>query len=260
MNDVLCAIIERTRTDLREAPIAMPEVRAAAEARRRDVEPHRFARAVAGDASVRVIAEVKAKSPSAGAIAPDPDVEAIAGAYRDGGAAAISVVVEPHFFGGSRTWLARAAGASRLPVIMKDFVVAPEQVVRGIAAGADAVLLLASVLDAAKIREFTDVAREFGCDTLVEVHDEAELERAVEAGATLVGVNNRDLRDFSVSLATSERLAASIPEGVTRVAESGIRSVDDVRRLRAAGYHAFLVGESLLREVDRSEAVRRLCA
>ena len=223
---------------------AVPDVRPTPEARR--------------PTPPRLIAEIKAASPSAGPIAPDPDVEAIARDYALGGAAAMSVVTEPEFFRGSRAWIARAKQASGLPVVMKDFVVDASQIVRGIAAGADAVLLLASLLEPARLRDFIALTEAYGCDVLVEVHDEAELEKAVAAGARIVGVNNRDLRDFRVDLATSERLAESIPAGVVRVAESGIRSRADVERLRAAGFDALLVGESLLRESDRAEAVRRL--
>ena len=129
---------------------------------------------------------------------------------------------------------------------------------RGIAAGADAILLLASLLDARKILDFIGLLEAYGCDALVEVHDEQELERAVQGGAKLIGVNNRDLRDFHVDLATSERLGALMPPETIRVAESGIRTRADVERLAAAGFHAFLVGESLLRQHDRTAAVRTL--
>jgi indole-3-glycerol phosphate synthase len=154
--------------------------------------------------------------------------------------------------------LLRARTASGLPVVMKDFIVEPSQIVRGVAAGADAILLLASLLDAVKLRDFLALLEAYGCDGLVEVHDEEELARAVEAGAKLIGVNNRNLRDFHVDLGTSERLGALMPAGTIRVAESGIKTVADVTRLRAAGFHAFLVGESLLRQSDRAAAVRAL--
>jgi len=137
---------------------------------------------------------------------------------------------------------------------MKDFIVDESQLIRGFAAGASAILLLASLLDAKQIKHFIDVLDDFGCDALVEVHDEQELERARDA--RIVGVNNRNLRDFSVDLATSERL--QIPSGKVKVAESGIKSRADIDRLRAAGFHAFLVGESLLRQNDRAAAVRAL--
>lgn len=251
---VLDRIVERTRERLRDEP--KPDRRAAEEVARAK-EAHAFANALRGD-SINVIAEIKAASPSAGPIVPNPDVEAIAREYASGGAAAISVVTEPDFFHGSREWLRRARSSANRPVIMKDFIVEPSQILRGVIAGADGILLLASLLDEHQLRDFVALVDAYGCDALVEVHDEAELDRALAANATLIGVNNRDLRDFRVDLATSERLGARIPDGILRVAESGIRTSQDVDRLRAAGFHAFLVGESLLRQNDRARAVRAL--
>jgi indole-3-glycerol phosphate synthase len=207
---------------------------------------------------ISVIAEIKSASPSAGPIVENPHVEAIAAAYKEGGAAAISVVTEPEFFRGSREWIERAAQSSGLPVLMKDFIIEESQLIRGIAAGASAILLLASLLDATQIRDFIACLDEYSCDALVEVHDEAELPRAVGGGARIIGINNRNLRDFSVDLGASERLALQIPPGVLRVAESGIKTRADVDRLRAAGFDAFLVGDSLLRQNDRADAVRQL--
>ncbi len=251
---VLEQIVERTRERLRGE--AKPDRKAAEEIAGRR-KAFAFREAISRD-GVNVIAEIKSASPSAGSIVDDPDVESIARDYARGGAAAMSIVTEPEFFRGSRDWIARGKNAGGLPVVMKDFVVEPSQLVRGIAAGADAVLLLASLLDTAQIRDFVAVLEAYGCDALVEVHDEAELERAVEGGARLIGVNNRDLRDFRVDLGTSERLGALMPAEAIRVAESGIRTRADVERLQAAGFHAFLVGESLLRQEDRAAAVRAL--
>lgn len=253
MSAILTQIVERTRQRLRFEPRT---TLAAAEAVARSRTAFAFSTAI-GKAGVNVIAEIKAASPSAGPIAPEPDVETIAGDYLRGGAAAISVVTEPDFFKGDRAWVARARTAG-LPVIMKDFIVDPRQIVGAVAAGADAVLLLASLLDAHQLRDFTATAHELGCDVLVEVHDERELVRATAASARLIGVNNRDLRTFEVRLETAERLAPLIPRGAVRVAESGIRSRSDVLRLQAAGFGAFLVGESLLRQNDRAGAVRAL--
>lgn len=257
MKDVLEKIVARTRERLMNAPIDVEEVRRKAFVTRRERPNHAFAAALKRP-GVNVIAEIKAASPSAGPIVPNPDVERIAREYREGGAAAMSVVVEPEFFGGSTGWLARARAASGLPVIMKDFVVAPLQLFCGIAAGADAVLLLASLLDAKEIARFIDFLDEYGVDALVEVHDDAELDRAVQGGARIIGVNNRDLRTFNVDLATAERLSKRIPSAAVKVAESGIKTSQDVDRLRKAGFGAFLVGESLLRQNDRAAAVRSL--
>ncbi|HEU4523101.1 MAG TPA: indole-3-glycerol phosphate synthase TrpC [Thermoanaerobaculia bacterium] len=238
---VLDQIVERTRARLAT----------------RSRKPHAFAEALSRS-GVNVIAEIKSASPSAGTIVETPEVETIARSYRDGGAAAISIVTEPEFFRGDLWWLRRASAASGLPVIMKDFVVDPLQIAEGVAAGADAMLLLASLLTPEQIRQSIALLDACGCDALVEVHDEEELQRAIDGGARLIGVNNRDLRDFRVDLATSERLARLIPPGVIKIAESGIGTRDDVQRLRAAGFDAFLVGESLLRQNDRAAAVRRL--
>ncbi|HEX6642362.1 MAG TPA: indole-3-glycerol phosphate synthase TrpC [Thermoanaerobaculia bacterium] len=254
---VLDQIVERTLHRLREEPMDVEDVRRAARDQASTRTPFAFWSALSRD-GVNVIAEIKSASPSAGSIVDTPDVESIAREYKAGGAAAISIVTEPEFFRGSTTWIARAKAASALPVIMKDFILEPSQLMRGIAAGADAILLLASLLDARRILDFIGLLEAYGCDALVEVHDEQELERAIEGGARIIGVNNRDLRNFDVDLGISERLGALMPADKIRVAESGIRTRADVDRLRAAGFHAFLVGESLLRQADRAAAVRTL--
>jgi len=251
---VLDRIVERTRERMR---LEEKPDRRAAEAMAEQRTAFAF-RAALQREGVNVIAEIKSASPSAGSIVEDPDVESIARDYARGGAAALSIVTEPEFFHGSREWILRAKNAAGLPAIMKDFIVEPSQIVRAVAAGADAVLLLASLLDAPRIRDFVALLEAYGCDALVEVHDELELTRAIDGGARLIGVNNRDLRDFHVDLGISERLAALMPQDVVRVAESGIRTREDVDRLRAAGFHAFLVGESLLRQNDRQAAVHAL--
>jgi indole-3-glycerol phosphate synthase len=258
MNDVLQRIVATTRARLEARPIDVAEARRAALACVAGRGAFAFSRALRGGPAIRVIAEVKAASPSAGAIVENPNVEAIASAYKAGGASAISIVTEPDFFRGSRDWIGRAVSANGLPVIMKDFIVEESQLLEGVAAGASAILLLASLLDADRIAAFIAVLDEFGVDALVEVHDEAELERAVGGGARLIGVNNRDLRNFDVRLETSERLIRHIPAEAIKVSESGIRTRADVERLHAAGFDAFLVGESLLRQSDRAAAVREL--
>lgn len=243
---ILDDIVSRTRARLGDEP---PPGRAVAH------EPSFALTAALRKDRVNVIAEIKSASPSAGPIIDNPDVAAIAAAYKEGGAAAVSIVTEPEFFHGSREWIARVAG---LPVLMKDFIIDESQLIRGVAAGASAILLLASLLDAAQIRDFIACLDSYSCDALVEVHDEAELDRAIGGGARIIGINNRNLRDFSVDLGASERLSPRIPGGVLRVAESGIRTRSDIDRLRAAGFDAFLVGESLLRQNDRAAAVRKL--
>jgi indole-3-glycerol phosphate synthase len=252
MSDFLDRIVERTRARISHEPAD----RAGAERASAQRQPFAFSNALKRD-GINVIAEIKSASPSAGSIVPDPDVESIASDYKRGGAAAISIVTEPEFFRGSREWIARAK-TTALPVIMKDFVIECSQLVNGIAAGADAILLLASLLDGRRIAEFISLLDAYGCDALVEVHDEQELERAIEGGARIIGINNRNLRDFSVDLRTSETLVQRIPNGAVKVAESGIKNSQDVDRLRNAGFNAFLVGESLLRQNDRAAAVREL--
>jgi len=254
---VLDQIVERTRARLRFEPMDVEDIRRAARDVAATKTPFAFRNAISRD-GINVIAEIKSASPSAGTIVENPNVESIARDYASGGAAAISIVTEPEFFHGSTTWIARAKTAAALPVIMKDFVVEPSQLMRGIAAGADAILLLASLLDARRLMDFIGLLEAYGCDALVEVHDEQELELATQGGARIIGVNNRDLRDFHVDLGTSERLGALMPHDTIRVAESGIRNGADVQRLRTAGFHAFLVGESLLRQSDRAAAVRTL--
>lgn len=258
MNDVLQQIVSATRSRLAEESPDRGRLEIMARVQAEGREPFAFARALRNRGAIRVIAEVKAASPSAGTIVENPSVAEIALAYQQGGASAISIVTEADFFKGSRDWIGRASSATGLPVIMKDFIVDDVQLLRGVAAGANAILLLASLLDAPQIAAYIALLDRFGCDALVEVHDEAELQRAIGGGARLIGVNNRDLRDFRVDLATSERLGAMIPAGVLKVSESGIRTRDDVDRLTAAGFDAFLVGESLLRQSDRSAAVRQL--
>lgn len=255
-------ILERTRQDLarrqEDQPLAALERALAA---RSPAVP--FAATLRGE-RVRVIAEVKRASPSKGPIAPAISAEAVARDYLAGGAAAISVLTDEPFFQGSLadleavSRLAHAAQPPR-PVLRKDFIVDPYQVAEARAHGADAVLLIVAALSAGSLRELMAAVRDYGLEALVEVHDEAELERALAAGAQVVGINNRDLRTFSVDLSVSERLAPLVPRDRVVVAESGIHSRADVERLAAAGVHAILVGESLMVAADRRAAVEALC-
>lgn len=208
----------------------------------------------------RVIAEIKRRSPSAGEILPGAAdrVEEVARAYRRAGAAALSVVIERDFFGGDPAWLPRAKGASGLPVLMKDFVVDERQLDQALSLGADAVLLIVAALGDSELGTLHSAARGRGLAVLVEAHDAAEARRALAAGAELVGVNARDLATFRVDLPEMARLGRELPPGTLRVAESGIRAAADVARLGAAGYDAFLVGESLLRSGDPARALRAL--
>jgi indole-3-glycerol phosphate synthase len=195
----------------------------------------------------RIIAEIKLKSPSAGELMRGRDVLATARAYEKGGAACISVVTEEDNFGGMAELLHDVRAAVSLPLLRKDFIIDEYQIVEARAYGADAVLLIASILDAAKLKRFIQSARGLGLDSLVEVHDGSELRKALAAGAQIVGINNRDLKTFKVDLRVSARLVAEVPDGVVCVSESGIRTREDVAMLAKAGVDAFLIGETLLR-------------
>ncbi len=246
--------------------------RAAASADRRSVEslleeldgidhhprPFRDTLAAAGPGGAAVVAEVKRRSPSKGDLRAGLDPARLAADYERGGARALSVLTDAEWFGGSADDLRRARAAAALPVLRKDFTVDPRDVVDAALMGADCVLLIAAALDGAELAELSGLARDVGLDCMVEVHDEAELERALACGASLVGVNQRDLFTFEVDRARAVRVAAAIPDGVVRVAESGIRGRDDVAALAGAGYHAVLVGETLVTAADPEAALRRL--
>jgi indole-3-glycerol phosphate synthase len=207
---------------------------------------------------VTVIAELKRASPSKGALAPDLDPGDLARTYQASGAAALSVLTDHDFFAGSPEDLAVARAATSLPVLRKDFTVGPADVLDARCMGADAVLLIAAALLPDEIPELMALAASVGLDSLVEVHDEAEAERALVSGATLIGVNQRDLTTFEVDPARATRVAGMLPAEVIRVAESGIRDGDDVRRLGDAGFDAVLVGEALVTAPDPAAALREL--
>jgi indole-3-glycerol phosphate synthase len=214
--------------------------------------------AVADSGELAVIAEVKRRSPSKGDLAADLDPAAVAADYARGGAAALSVLTDADAFGGSPDDLQAARASVSLPVLRKDFTVDARDVCDARLMGADAVLLIVAALADDELARFHELARHLGLDVLVEVHDETELERAMVLGADLVGVNQRDLVTFAVDSARAERMAPLMPDGVVRVAESGVRGPEDARRLADAGYHAVLVGESVVTSGDRTGAVRAL--
>ncbi len=216
-----------------------------------------FTEALSGD-GVNLIAEFKRRSPSKGVLREDLQAPTVAQAYEAAGAAALSVLTEEDFFGGHLGDLRQARAATALPTLRKDFVVDPYQVWEAWIAGADAVLLIVAALSEEELRKLIDTTLEAGLDALVEVHDGQELERALRCGSRLLGVNNRDLRTLQVSLDTSLGLASSIPDHVVAVSESGIASGADVRRLRDAGYDAFLVGERFMTAPDPGRALAQL--
>ena len=250
--DVLARILARKREEVEEGirRVPLPEMRRrAADA----PAPRGFRAAIearVGAGRPAVIAEIKRASPSRGVIRRDFDPTRIAAGYERGGAAALSVLTDREFFQGSPEHLRAARAASSLPVLRKDFLIDPWQVHEARAMGADCVLLIVAALDDDTLRRLAGTAREAGVDILVEAHDEAELERALRVPAPLVGINNRDLRTFETTLATTERLAGRVPADRRTVTESGIASREDVARLRARGVHAFLVGEAFMSAPD----------
>jgi len=243
------ALGERSRT----RPLEMLQAACAAQGPRRP-----FAAALSRPGRVNVIAEFKRRSPSRGVIRDGLAPAAAARAYQAGGAVALSVLTEDAHFGGRLEDLSEARSASELPVLRKDFVVDPYQVWEAAAAGADAVLLIVAILTDAELRLLLASAQQAGLESLVEVHEAVELRRARDAGARLLGVNSRDLRTMRVRLETALELAPLLPVGVPAVAESGIRTGEDVRRLREAGYRAFLVGEHLMQSREPGAALAAL--
>lgn len=218
----------------------------------------RDALAATSQRELAVISEIKRRSPSKGDLHVGLDPAALARTYADGGAACLSVLTDQEFFGGSAADLQAARAACSLPVLRKDFTVCAHDVCDARLMGADCVLLIAAALAPAELAELHRLAVELGLDVLVEIHDEGELEHALAAGATLVGVNQRDLVTFQVDHERAERMAGVIPEGAVKVAESGVRDATDAARLRAAGYDAVLVGETLVTAPDPAAAVRSL--
>jgi indole-3-glycerol phosphate synthase len=215
-------------------------------------------RAGSSDGRIAVIAEVKRRSPSKGDIDAGLDPATLARAYERGGASCISVLTDVEYFGGSVDDLEAVRAAVSAPVLRKDFTVSTRDVCDARLMGADAVLLIVAALDDHELADFHAIARELRLDALVEVHDEPELQRALDIGASLIGVNQRDLVTFEVDTARAVRLAPLMPPRVVRVAESGIGSTEDAKPLAEAGYHAVLVGESLVRAADPTAAVAEL--
>ena len=235
-------------------PLAALERRAAS-ARPRGAA---FEEALGATRRVNVIAECKRRSPSRGVLAAEYDPVRIARQYDQGGAAAISVLTEPTFFDGALEHLSAVRSSVALPLLRKDFIVDSYQLFEARAAGADAVLLIVAALRQTELTALQPRARDLELATLVEVHDERELARAVDSGAPVIGVNNRNLRTLAVDVSASERLASRIPSGVIAVSESGLKSREELEDLAAAGYRAFLIGERFMIDSDPAGAIRRL--
>jgi indole-3-glycerol phosphate synthase len=255
---VLERILAETREEIerrkRDVPLATLE-RASAGRDAAGMRPFRDALMAPG---VSVIAEFKRRSPSAGTLREDPDLAEVIAAYRRGGAAALSILTEGPNFGGALEDLRTARAACELPLLRKDFILDGYQLHEARAAGADAVLLIVAALERAELSSLYGTARAIGLDVLVEVHDRDELHAALALDADIVGINNRDLRDFTVDLQRTERLMEDVPAGVAVVSESGIATAEQLQRLRERGVQAVLVGESLMRSADPAAALRDL--
>jgi len=252
-------ILDRIVRTKREEVARLRSWGGAVEARLEDAPPPRDFRAcLVGGEEVAVIAEVKRRSPGAGEIRPGLNPPGLASLYREGGAAAVSVLTDETYFGGSLDDLRAVGEAVDLPLLRKDFVIDELQVTEARGAGADAVLLIVRILDDERLRNLLRRTRELGMEALVEVHGPRELERALEAGAGVVGVNNRDLSTFETSLEVTLELASRVPADVALVSESGISAAQDVARLGAAGADAILVGEALLTRPDPADGLAEL--
>ena len=256
--DLLATIVAATRRiiEVRQErePIAALEQRASESPSRAG----RFHTALGGLDRINVIAECKRRSPSKGVLRADYDPAAIARGYADAGAAAISVLTEPTFFDGALEHLAAVRQAVDVPLLRKDFIVSEYQLLEAKAAGADAVLLIVSALRPVELKVLHDHAVRLGLDVLVEVHDARELDVALDSGARIVGVNNRNLRTLEVDVSASENLIARVPAEVIAVSESGLKTADDLARLRQLGYRAFLIGERFMTVADPGRALREL--
>jgi indole-3-glycerol phosphate synthase len=253
--NVLDQIVESTRQDVERRRQAVPIAQLERALARRDDRP--FSEAL-GRPGISLIAEHKRRSPSAGAIREGVSVPEIVGAYERGGSTAVSIVTEPHFFGGSLEDLRIAREATRLPILRKDFIVDPYQVYETAAAGADALLLIVAVLEPRVLERLYSEARGIDLDVLVEVHDEEELAIALELDVDVIGINNRDLDDFTVDIERTYELLADVPAGKTVVSESGFRAREELDELERVGVDAVLVGESLMRSDDVEAATRTL--
>jgi indole-3-glycerol phosphate synthase len=260
MPDVLEAIVAATRRIVAVRREREPDAELEARASQQQPRTGRFREALSVPQRVNIIAECKRRSPSRGVLRAAYDPVALATGYERAGAAALSILTEPTFFDGALEHLVAVRDAVGLPLLRKDFIVDSYQLLEARASGADAVLLIVAALSDRELRTLLSAARAIGLAALVEVHEEAEIERALEAGADIIGVNNRNLRTLEVSVHISELAAARIPGTVVAVSESGLKTPDDVARLQALGYRAFLIGERLMTAADPAAALSDLLA
>jgi indole-3-glycerol phosphate synthase len=258
--DLLRTIVEATRRTVEARAARLPLSELARQAGARPPRPGFFRSALARTDRLAVIAECKRRSPAKGVLRTDYDPAAIAAGYAAAGAAAISVLTEPSFFDGSLEHLQAVRAAVTIPVLRKDFIVSEYQLLEARAGGADAALLIVAALTAAELTGLLARAGDLGLDVLVEVHSAEELTVAIDAGAAIIGVNNRNLRTLSVDLRTSETLIAAMPSAAVAVSESGLRTAEDLTRLRSLGYRAFLMGERFMTAADPGAALAQLLA
>jgi len=258
--DLLDAIVAATRRIVEVRQAATPLAELATRAAAMPARHGRFLGAVTASGRINVIAECKRRSPSKGVLRADYDPATIAASYADAGAAAVSVLTEPTFFDGSLDHLTAVRAAVDVPLLRKDFIVSEYQLLEAKAAGADAILLVVAALRPAELKLLHDHAARHGLDALVEVHDARELAIAVDVGARIIGVNNRNLRTLQVDRRASEELIAQMPRDIVAISESGLQSAGDLLRLGALGYRAFLIGERFMTAADPGAALKELLA
>ncbi len=258
--NILERIVEARRASVAHRKRVLPDVALKLAVEKKVAPPRDFPAALARAGKINIISELKKASPSRGVMREEYAPAVLAASLEEAGAAALSVLTEEDFFSGSLGDLKEASRVTKIPILRKDFIVDPWQVWETRAAGADSFLLIAAVLNDAELRELLELGRALKMEPLVEVHSREELDRVLDAGARIIGVNNRDLRDFQVHLETSLGLAEAIPEECIAVSESGLRTYDDLARLQRAGFDAFLIGEHVMQSADPAVALRALLA
>lgn len=256
--NILDRIVEARRASVAHRKRVLPDVALKMAVEKKVAPPRDFAGALARAGKINIISELKKASPSRGVIREEYAPAVLAASLEEAGAVALSVLTEEDFFSGSLGDLKEASRVTKIPILRKDFIVDPWQVWETRAVGADSFLLIAAVLSDAELKDLLEMGRTLKMEALVEVHSREELQRVLDAGARIIGVNNRDLRDFQVHLETSLSLAEAIPEECIAVSESGLRAYDDLARLQRAGFDAFLIGEHVMRSADPAAALRAL--
>ena len=256
--NILHRIVQARLASIAHRKRVLPEVALKIAVEKKVAPPRDFAGALSRTGGINIISELKKASPSRGVIRQEYAPAALAASLEEAGAAALSVLTEEDFFSGSLADLKEASRVTKIPILRKDFIVDPWQVWETRAAGADSFLLIAAILGDSSLRELLDLGRSLKMEALVEVHSREELKRALATGARIVGVNNRDLRDFQVHVETSLELAEAIPDDRIAVSESGLRSHNDLVRLQLAGFDAFLIGEQVMQSADPGTALREL--